>query len=242
MLRVSRMLKIFIPCSLFLFGLVVLWALAGDSLRDFFQPPLVEVEGQVLLNGEPLARAHIETFPVDSQLPGSSAMSDTEGRFRMTTFVENRFRGGVFAGQHQVTVVVEEPAPGGFGVRVLSPEAYADLTSSPLTVTVPRKKPLRDWKIELSGILKPATSEADVAAGAHPGEGYIALPLFQQFDRNNDRRLGPDERQRIGADMLHGVDLEAADSDGDGYVDREELNRASVAAFGTDDDELPTRE
>lgn len=235
MLRVSKVLKVAMSCSLLLVSLVVVWVLAGASLSALFQPPLVEVEGQVLINGEPLPQAYIQTHPVDNRLPGASGMSDAEGRFRLTTFVENSFRSGVFAGRHQVTVVVEEPGPGGFGVRIRSPEEYAIPASSQLTLTVARQKPLHAWKIELRGTLTPATSEQQMAAGADPGEGYIAIPLLQQFDRNNDQRLGPDEREEIDADMLHGVDIESADADGDGYIDREELNKASQEWFGSDD-------
>ncbi|MEE3370734.1 MAG: hypothetical protein VX346_15445 [Planctomycetota bacterium] len=235
MLRDSKVLKVAMACGLLVSLVIVVWTLMGDSLRAFFQPPLVEVEGQVLINGEPLSQAHIETHPIDTSLPGSSGMSDADGRFRMTTFVENAFRSGVFAGRHQVTVVVEEPGPGGFGVRIRSPEKYASRTSSQLTLSVAGQQPQRAWKIELRGVLKPATSEEQSAAGADPSEGYIVVPLLQQFDINKDQRLGPDEREQIDADMLHGVDIESADTNGDGYVDRNELGKAAQEWFGSED-------
>lgn len=235
MFRDSKVLKIAMACGLLASSVVAVWALLGNSLLAFFQPPLVEVAGQVLINGEPLSQAHIETHPIDPRLPGSGGMSDADGRFRMTTFVENAFRSGVFAGRHRVTVVVEEPGPGGFGVRIRSPEEYASRTSSQLTLTVASQQPQHAWKIELRGVLKPATSEEEAAAGADPSEGYIVIPLLQQFDRNNDQRLGPDEREQIDADMLHGVDIESADTNGDGYIDREELAKASQEWFGSED-------
>jgi hypothetical protein len=212
---------------------------AGSGCR----PALVEVEGQVMMNGQPLPQAQIHTHPSNDRWPGASGMSDDQGHFRLTTFIDNGFQSGAFVGDHQVTVVVEEPGLGGFGVTVLSPEKYASPNSSEITLTVTSGQPVRAWKIEMQGVLKSATSAEQIGSGAHAGEGYIAIPVFQQFDRNKDDRLDAEEQEQVDTDLLHGVDLDTADTNNDGFVDREELKQASENAFGSEDAaESPTDE
>ena len=149
--------------------------------------------------------------------------------------IRDRFQSGAFVGDHQVTVVVEEPGLGGFGITVLSPEKYASPNSSEITLTVTSGQPVRDWKIEMQGVLKSSTSAEQIGSGAHAGEGYIAIPVFQQFDRNKDDRLDAEEQEQVDTDLLHGVDLDTADTNNDGFVDREELKQASENAFGSED-------
>ena len=205
---------------------------AGSGCR----PALVEVEGQVMMNGQPLPQAQIQTYPSNDRWPGASGMSDEKRHFQLTTFVDIGFQSGAFVGRHQVTVVVEEPGLGGFGVTVRSPEEYTSPNSSGITLTITSGQPVRDWKIEMQGALKSSTPEEQLGSGAHAGEGYIAIPVFQQFDRNKDERLDAQEQEQVDTDLLHGVDLDTADTNNDGFVDREELKQASENAFGSQDD------
>ena len=103
---------------------------AGSGCR----PALVEVEGQVMMNGQPLPQAQIQTYPSNDRWPGASGMSDEKRHFQLTTFVDIGFQSGAFVGRHQVTVVVEEPGLGGFGVTARSPEEYASPNSSGITL------------------------------------------------------------------------------------------------------------
>ena len=182
-------------------------ALLVVSVGSGCRPALGEVEGQVLLNGQPLSQARIQTYPTDDRWPGASGMSDKKGHFRLTTFVDNGFQSGAFVGHHKVTVVVEEPGLGGFGVTIRSPEKYASPNSSEIAFTVTGAQPLQNWKIEMQGALKSSTPEEQLGSGAHAGEGYIAIPVFQQFDRNDDGRLDAQERELVDTDLLHGVDV-----------------------------------
>ena len=211
-------------------------ALLVVSVGSGCRPALVDVEGQVIMNGQPLPQAQIQTYPSDDRWPGASGMSDEQGYFRLTTFVDNGFQSGAFIGQHRVTVIVEEPGLGGFGVTVLSPDKYASPNSSEITLTVTSGHPVQDWKIEMQGVLKSSTPDEQLGSGAHAGEGYIAIPIFQQFDRNQDDRLDAQEQEQVDTDLLHGVDLDSADTNNDGFVDREELKQASENAFGSQDD------
>src|SRR5688572_12902626 len=62
---------------------------------------LVQVEGQVLLNGKPLERAMIMFIPADSSVAQSAqTMTDAEGRFQLNTINKK----GALPGSYKVVV------------------------------------------------------------------------------------------------------------------------------------------
>jgi hypothetical protein len=72
-------------------------------------PPLVEVEGIVLLNGSPLAQAQVEFLPdledYGAQM-NSSGVTDDQGHFTLTCVLKNE--PGAVVGKHRV-LVTEAP-------------------------------------------------------------------------------------------------------------------------------------
>jgi len=87
--------------------------------------PTVPVEGTVTLDGAPMENVRVNFAPVGGQGtagPGSSGLTDAEGRFFLTTVADRRARGAV-VGKHRVTL--SEPAwSDGY-------DPYADATLTP---------------------------------------------------------------------------------------------------------------
>jgi len=106
-------------------GAVVVFAaalvLSGCSKSP---PPIVPVEGVVLLNGKPLPNASLQFIPTQSGLGMeyiSVGTTDEFGRFWLSC----NGQAGACAGENLVTVV-EGPAPA--GARGLSAEAQAEMS------------------------------------------------------------------------------------------------------------------
>ena len=124
-------------------------------------PELTEVEGVVLLDGEPLPHAKISFNPTGSGLPTNSfgtAITDEAGKFKLAT----SGKAGAFPGEHLVTVV-EGPPPndvrGEAGQTKLAefqaslknrpiPTKYKDVNTSGTKITV--KTDQKEYKVELS--------------------------------------------------------------------------------------------
>src|SRR5689334_22974691 len=75
-------------------------------------PPLVEVQGVVLLNGQPLPQAQVEFVPdledFGAQL-NSTGVTDDQGRFTLTCMLKNE--PGAVVGKHRVLVTDPPLAP-----------------------------------------------------------------------------------------------------------------------------------
>jgi hypothetical protein len=126
-------------------------------------PPIVPVEGRVMLNGKPLAKAEVRFNPALDYVDGSytaSGETDEEGRFKLTC----RGQEGACACDHNVTVG-EAPLPGemrGMSAAAQAkasaylnslknrpiPQQYATLAQSPLKITVTADK--KEYLIELT--------------------------------------------------------------------------------------------
>lgn len=115
-------------------------------------PPVVEVRGVVLLNGEPLPHASLEFLPQLEHFGAefnSTAITDDKGRFILTC--QHQQKSGAVVGKHKV--LVSDAIPEKFRsqrgetqaelARYLGqlknrpiPEAYAALMKTPLRVEV----------------------------------------------------------------------------------------------------------
>ena len=70
--------------------------------------------------------------------------------------------------------------------------------------------------------LRPPVLEVGPPAetGVEPAEGFIVTPLLLHFDQDRDEQLSRAEYRRIDTASRHGIDMDAADVNQDGYVDR----------------------
>lgn len=119
---------------LFLLGVVFI-AGCGRSGIELFP-----VQGQVLLDGKPLAEAGVMFLPADTG-PSSMGTTDSEGRFELMT-VNSK---GAPRGNYKVTIAKRkyvppkpgQPAPpGGLVAEWYSPRKYANPDTSGLTADV----------------------------------------------------------------------------------------------------------
>ena len=136
--RFIRVARITIPASAVLVFLGWLWSNGWLQPAALWGPVLQPVRGIVLLNGNPLPGATVDTHPQRSKVRGSTGLTDERGQFVLRTLGDNGFQDGAAVGSHLVTVTVSEPLPGGFGNRLLTPEKYASEGGTPLVLSVTR--------------------------------------------------------------------------------------------------------
>jgi len=124
-------------------------------------PPPTEVEGVVLLGGQPLPNATVSFHPTQSRLPANSTatgVTDAQGRFKLT--VGNK--PGAIPGENIVTVT-EGPVPeemrgqdaqaklAAFQAEKKNrpiPKQYGNAATSSVRVTVTNEQ--KEYKIELN--------------------------------------------------------------------------------------------
>lgn len=103
-------------------------------------PELFPVQGQVTLDGRPLADAGVMFLPADMG-PSASGTTNSDGHFELMTV--NRI--GAIRGNHHVAIAKrkyvgvkpgEEPVPGGLRAEWYSPNKYANPTTSGLSAEV----------------------------------------------------------------------------------------------------------
>ena len=94
------------------------------------RPTRIPIEGQVLIDGKPLAFGQI-LFHSKEHRPATSRI-DSEGRFRLSTYEKGD---GCVAGAHQVTVNAGENLSS-TARRWHAPKKYAEISSSGLVVEV----------------------------------------------------------------------------------------------------------
>jgi len=143
-LRMGNILKLVIPIAVLLGGAFLFFGVFDGAkwMTDAMKPPLVDVTGQVLFNGEPLPQAQISTQPLEPGLRGAIGTTDEQGRFSLLTQVEGDFLKGAYAGEHLVTVVRRHDVMT-FGVPpLMTPEVYSSFDSSPLRIVVAEGQPL----------------------------------------------------------------------------------------------------
>ena len=101
---------------------------------------LFPVQGQVMLDGKPLADAGVTFLPAEKG-PSASGTTDTDGRFELMT--TNSI--GAIRGTHSVVIAKrkyvpikpgEEPVPGGLRAEWYSPKKYANPSTSGLSADV----------------------------------------------------------------------------------------------------------
>lgn len=73
--------------------------------------PLAPVSGQIKIGGRPAANVHVSFEPIGSDQdpvagPGSIGVTDAEGRYRLTTAVED-YEGAV-VGEHRVRIALQQ--------------------------------------------------------------------------------------------------------------------------------------
>jgi hypothetical protein len=122
-------------------------------------PTIVEVEGDVLLDGAPLPNAKVRFFPQIEQSSEyiAQGVTDDKGHFKLTCHGQP----GACAGENLVTVM-EDDIPTELTPEKARPQLqaylkslknrpipanYANATQSPLTVTVTPER--KDYRIEL---------------------------------------------------------------------------------------------
>lgn len=90
-----------------LIGLGILTALSGCGRKG---PPLVPVQGTVLLNGQPLPKAVVKFLPQrdDTSEFFSTAITDEKGQFTLTCAYNGQ--PGAVVGQH-VVLITDSPDP-----------------------------------------------------------------------------------------------------------------------------------
>ena len=103
---------------------------------------IVQVSGQVLIDGEPLTHGFVQVAPQGYR--PATARIGSDGRFTLTT---HNHDDGVVLGTHPVAVVATETLGPG-GQRWHAPREYAAIETSGLTVTI--NGPTNDLKIELT--------------------------------------------------------------------------------------------
>ncbi len=230
---------IVIPAVVILGGAIALWVLR-DSI---FPPRLVQVSGIVYMNGEPLANANIRTLPFNfaageaSGLNDAEGVSDTEGRFTLSTFEGGEPLEGAYVGDHKVTVAVTEPGPGGFGVVTLSPAEYADSTTTTLRIAVSSSADEnQSFKLELEGEIKGRKTDDAISGGTQGmmqmGAGMMVGRAFTEGDSNKDGKLDQKEIKALDEQDRKQMKLAEADTNKDGFVDREELNKIHGVSGG----------
>lgn len=115
-------------------------------------PPIVEVEGVVLLNGNPLPNALVEFIPELNHFGAemnSSGITDEKGFFRLTCRWNNQ--PGAAVATHRV-IITDAPMEGGRGMDPESqaksaqyysslknrpiPSSYSDFSKTPLRLSV----------------------------------------------------------------------------------------------------------
>ena len=109
-------------------------------------------------------------------------MTNGKGKFELRTMGEMQLETGAYAGEHIVTIAVNQSGPGGFGVILRTPEEYADKDKSKLRLTVSRSaEDNKSLKFELKGELKPMQIfDAGVATGManNTGAGFVRGRAF----------------------------------------------------------------
>ncbi|WP_254511648.1 DUF4198 domain-containing protein [Anatilimnocola floriformis] len=106
---------------------------------------IVPVEGQVLLDGQPLAWGSVMVVPT----AGESAFGrlDAQGRFKLCMTIDGR--DGCPVGTGHIVAVNSAEAISETHHRRYAPEIYDKPQNSPLKVDI--KEPKKDWIIELKG-------------------------------------------------------------------------------------------
>lgn len=129
----GRHISLFIGlCSAFVFLVG-----CGDG-----RPTRVPISGQVLIDGEPLARGTVKLVPTGAR--PSSGKIGPDGRFVLSCY---EGEDGAIPGTHRVAVAANE-ALGDTAMKWYAPKKYADFRNSGLTVTIDEENP--DLKIELT--------------------------------------------------------------------------------------------
>jgi hypothetical protein len=84
---------------------IVLACLIGCIQSDPRKAELVPAGGQITYNNSPLENATIVFMSMDSDKQGASALSDSSGKFTLTTISD---KDGALAGEYSVYVLKEE--------------------------------------------------------------------------------------------------------------------------------------
>jgi hypothetical protein len=129
---------------------------AGCSHQTFTDA----AEGTLTLDGAPLADVHIEfvpEVPEGTSAPGSSAVTDEKGFFRLTR--NDNHKPGAVVGKHRVVVFAGRPAqgkddmnPGSATIQL--PPVYANASKTPLLVEVTQEPKTYELRLSKTGTVE----------------------------------------------------------------------------------------
>jgi hypothetical protein len=231
--RLGRVLLIVVPLVAIVLGGFYFFTY-GDGmswLRDRFSPSLVPVTGRVLVGDKPLAHGQVSTQIIDSNLKGSMAFTDNDGKFTLQVEIEGNRVDGAYPGEHIVTVKGADYASPHIGAGApvsATPAEYGSFKDSPLRIVVDSSKEAKNhFELKVpkppstpSG-RPPATATAPPAQNARPtAEGWVQRTL-DQLDKDQNGELSTEERQAAEG-SLAGT-LSGADANKDGKLDNAEL-------------------
>jgi hypothetical protein len=134
-----------------------LLALSAGCSRQVFTDT---VEGTLTLEGAPLADVHVEfvpEVPEGTSAPGSSAVTDAKGFFRLTR--NDNQKPGALVGKHRVVVFAGRPAQSkddmnAGSASLVLPPVYANASKTPLTVEVTQDHKTYELRLNKSGTVE----------------------------------------------------------------------------------------
>jgi hypothetical protein len=124
-------------------------------------PDPVPASGTVQIDGKPLAKALVYFVPDGLKVkgPGSTALTDDQGKYQLTTVINGEAKPGAIPGEYRVWIsslvgpdgkaIVPDgkTAPANLAAREILPPRFSDLMNSELKATVSDKEGTFDFKV-----------------------------------------------------------------------------------------------
>lgn len=122
-------------------------------------PDVQFVEGEVALDGQPLADAMVRFMPAERTGISAAGVTDARGVFRLSATQGQRYGDGTVEGTYIVTVSKSEPMraveiptdgspPPNVPMREVVPKVYTDTATSPLRATIAKGR--NSFRFEVS--------------------------------------------------------------------------------------------
>jgi hypothetical protein len=152
-LRWRTVLTIVVPVAL-LAAAALAFIRFGDTdalLNDLTRPALAPAKGNVMYKGQPLGNAQVMTEPTAERGLPAMGWTDDEGNFSLKTDIKGTFVEGITVGEHRVTVTARERISVPGGPPLVTPEQYASMKNSPLSIKVGSNPAENQFKFVLEG-------------------------------------------------------------------------------------------